>query len=130
MTTTFQEVIRIQRPYKCCSNGCSCCASCCGCCADLCIIESPPGVVVGSVVQRSSCLSYAFWIKDATGQIVFMVDGSGCICCGCSDKEFPIYTLNGVRVGAITKKFGGLAKELFTDADTFHVTCELFQPFL
>ncbi|EYB93793.1 hypothetical protein Y032_0178g634 [Ancylostoma ceylanicum] len=33
----------------------------------------------------------------------------------------PIYADDGTEIGTITKKFGGLLKELFTNADIFHV---------
>ena len=36
-------------------------------------------------------------------------------------------TANGEEVGKLKKQFSGMAKEVFTDADNFSVTCEYSQ---
>jgi hypothetical protein len=115
----------LRRPFKCCSNGCSFLADMFGCCADECTIESPPGNVIGRVVQRSTCCSTGFYVKDVRGQEIFRIEGPCCcLLLGCQDKEFTIKSMTGNEVGAITKKWGGCCREAFTDADVFQVKCE------
>ena len=47
---------------------------------------------------------------------------------GCCNLRIPFYIYKadndtpGAQVGSITKVWGGLAKEIFTDADTFECT--------
>lgn len=44
--------------------------------------------------------------------------------CKC-DVKFQVRSMNGVTIGRITKEWGGLVKEYFTDADTFNVAFPL-----
>lgn len=117
-----REVITLRRPFKCCGGTFSCLAGI-DCCAQECTIESPPGNVIGSVVQRPTCCSTGFHVKDADGRDIFRIEGPCCcLLIGCQDKEFPVVSMNGNHVGAITKKWGGCFREAFTDADVFRVT--------
>ncbi|CAB3407660.1 unnamed protein product [Caenorhabditis bovis] len=94
--------------------------------ANECAIVSTSIGHLGSVRQQFSCCSPGYDILDANGDLVFEICGP--CCCSmitCSDKDFNIKTMDGVVVGAITKKWGGCCKEAFTDADTFQVTFPL-----
>lgn len=46
----FKEIMRISREFKCCARRCNWCADI-DCCAHEILIESPPGVILGSVRQ-------------------------------------------------------------------------------
>ena len=73
------------------------------------------GRLVGAVQTRFKILGRLFDIEDATGQVVARIDG----------PLLHPWTFNVVRnemeVGKIVKRWSGLLKEGFTDADTFGV---------
>jgi uncharacterized protein YxjI len=78
-------------------------------------ITNPDGQVLGSVVRRFSWLRRIYHVLDAQGNELYQLFG-------------PIlhpWTFNvlrsGEEVGKITKKWSGLLKEAFTDADTFGI---------
>ncbi|CAB3407663.1 unnamed protein product [Caenorhabditis bovis] len=118
-----KEVLTVRRDFKCLSS--TYCAMCM-CCKTECTITSPSTGVVGSARQSFGCCSVNLDILDANGDAIFKIEGPCCLTLiSCSDKEFPIKTMDGVIVGAITQKWGGCCKEAFTDADTFQVTFPL-----
>lgn len=111
------DVIHLSRPLAC----DSCCFPCCLQSID---IQAPPGNIVGRVEQEWSILIPRFRVKDAAGNIVLRIEGPCCTmsCCG-SDVDFQVLSADGaVEVGKISKKWSGLAKELFTDADNFGIS--------
>ncbi|XP_063728262.1 phospholipid scramblase 1-like [Symsagittifera roscoffensis] len=116
-----QEVIKVQRDFKCCA-GFSWLAGC-ACCAYEVSVESPPGQLIGYVRQECSPWAPKFSIRDADGQKVLSVDGPCCVCQGawCCEQEFQVKTSDGEVIGKIAKQFSGLIKEYFTDADNFGV---------
>ncbi|XP_074653998.1 phospholipid scramblase 2-like isoform X2 [Tubulanus polymorphus] len=117
-----QEVIRIERPFKCCA-GVNCCAGA-ECCAMEITIESPPGTVVGFVQQECSCLEPRYSVMNASHDRVLEIVGPVCVCQGpcCGDVEFAVNSSDGsTQVGKISKQWTGLVKEYFTDADNFGV---------
>ncbi|MFC1890585.1 phospholipid scramblase-related protein [Thermodesulfobacteriota bacterium] len=71
------------------------------------------GRLVGAVQKRFKILGRLFDIEDAAGQVVARIDG----------PLLHPWTFNVVRnemeVGKIVKRWSGLLKEGFTDADTF-----------
>jgi len=73
------------------------------------------GRLVGAVQKRFKILGRLFDIEDASGQPVARIDG----------PLLHPWTFNVVRnemeVGKIVKRWSGLLKEGFTDADTFGV---------
>jgi len=110
-----QEVIHLQRPLRC--SEC-----CCPCCLQELEVTSPPGTVIGYIIQKWSILKPKFEICDANRTPVLLIEGPICRC-RCSDIEFKILGLDGVtQVGQITKQWMGFVKEMFTDADTFGIT--------
>lgn len=118
-----REVLRISRPFKCCGGGCYGICGGVDCCSFECIIEAPPGNVIGYLKQRGAFCASSFNIVDADNGVVLKTDGPCCcVMWGCSDVDFLVTTPNGTEVGAVTKRWGGCVKEAFTDADTFTVS--------
>ncbi len=73
-----QEVIRVERKLKCCGYAWFGCLSCCAMSLK---VESPPGVLTGSVEQVQSCLSPTYDVKDSKGDTVLKIKGPGCMQC-------------------------------------------------
>ncbi|CAB3408051.1 unnamed protein product [Caenorhabditis bovis] len=65
------------------------------------------------------CCSSDLQIRDMTGRTVLYITRTGCCCC---NNTFLVTDLRGVAIGKIHKNWGGLAKEMFTDADTFSIS--------
>jgi hypothetical protein len=54
---------------------------------------------------------------------VLRIKGPCCTCACCADVEFQVLSKDGeVEVGKISKKWSGLIKEYFTDADNFGIS--------
>lgn len=91
-------------------------------------IYSPPGNLIGVVFERCTVVHASLHVFDAMLPDMPLYEVSGpfitCSCFG-SDVDFPIYEYGKTEisqpVGTITKTWGGVMKELFTDADTFGV---------
>ena len=87
---------------------------------------APVGVLIGTVEQQWSILTPSFLIKNAAGESILKIEGPFCTFSICGDVEFTILTINGDNVvGKISKRWSGLVRELFTDADYFGVTFPL-----
>uniref|UniRef100_A0A0A9XAE0 Phospholipid scramblase n=1 Tax=Lygus hesperus TaxID=30085 RepID=A0A0A9XAE0_LYGHE len=110
------EVIHMYRPLA--------CQSCWfPCCLQTLEVSSPPGCVVGSVVQEWSLFCPKFSIKNAAGDTVLYIEGPLCTYSICGDVEFKVLALDETTVvGRISKQWSGLLREAFTDADFFGVT--------
>lgn len=108
-----REVLRLLRPLHC---GCSCCP--CG--LQEMEVQSPPGTTIGHVLQTWHPFLPKFSIQDADRHTVLRVVGP-CWTCGCgTDTNFEVKTPDESRsVGRISKQWGGLLREAFTDADDF-----------
>ncbi|CAB3408750.1 unnamed protein product [Caenorhabditis bovis] len=117
-----REVLTLRRDFKTAiAFGCGACA-CSRSCQNECTISSPSAGLLGTIRQRFECCQGDFVVMDSDGVEIFQIIGP--CCCqllSCSDKKFNIRTMNNGNIGAITKKWGGFARELFTDADTFSV---------
>ncbi|XP_059155850.1 phospholipid scramblase 2-like [Physella acuta] len=116
-----QTVITLTRPFKCCSCG-SCCA-----CEDMCQDEievTSNGYVLGSVRQNWACCSPLFSVMDQHQNPQFEIVGPVCTFTLFNKSiEFTVNrTQDGREIGAISKYRGNIAREMFTDADTFGVT--------
>ncbi|KAF0289884.1 Phospholipid scramblase 1 [Amphibalanus amphitrite] len=108
------EVLSLDRPLR-----CSCC--CCWCCLQELEVSSG-GVLLGTVTQEFSVFYPSFSIRGPDGDVRLQITGPcwGCGCC--SDIEFPVMSADGQRqVGLLTKRWGGIVKEAFTDSKTFSV---------
>ena len=85
-------------------------------------VQSPPGTVIGYVEQDCSFIYPWFSLKNADEETVLKIKGPLCACKCCWDVEFSILSADGSNeVGKISKKWSGLTKEYFTDADNFGV---------
>ncbi|MFA6318749.1 MAG: phospholipid scramblase-related protein, partial [Elusimicrobiota bacterium] len=79
-------------------------------------VEDGCGRPVGSIHRKFRWISRRFDILDPAGQLAAGVEAG----------FFRIWTFDlvdptGAKIGAITKKWGGLLKEVFSDADRFVV---------
>ncbi|XP_037088052.1 phospholipid scramblase 2-like [Pollicipes pollicipes] len=109
------EVLSMDRPLK-----CQCC--CCFCCLQE-LEVSAGGMPMGTVTQEWSVMKPSFSVRGPDGQVRLQIHGPCCVCKCCADVDFPVMSADGSRqVGTITKQWGGMTKEVFTDASTFGVT--------
>lgn len=111
------EVMRLQRPLKC--QGCPCAVQ------EL-AIEAPVGNHIGLMREVFTCFGINYEILNAAGDVVFKLTGPywETTCCPtcCNDISFPIFMSDGVtQVGSITKLYKGCGKEMWSNANTFHV---------
>ncbi|MEC4685739.1 MAG: phospholipid scramblase-related protein [Nitrospirota bacterium] len=74
------------------------------------------GTLLGSIQRRFSVLRRIYSVSDASGQEMFQLFGPIL-----HPWTFEIRK-NGIEYGKITKKWSGLLKEGFTDADNFGVS--------
>ena len=114
MDNQRMPVLRIKRPYQ--LEGC-------GCCGFVQKIEVFTGVgqLLGSVTEVWQCCGKKFSIKNAQDQIVFWLEGPVCTF-DFFDADFDLLTADGKhKLGAITRQFPGLMKEMFTKADVFGI---------
>lgn len=86
-------------------------------------VSSPPGTIVGVVEQKWSMLRPLFEIKNASGDVVLLIEGPFCTMSICGNVEFKVMTSDGEReIGKISKQWSGISREIFTDADLFGIT--------
>ncbi|XP_049270079.1 phospholipid scramblase 2-like [Rhipicephalus sanguineus] len=117
---TNTVVIHIVRPLR-----CSHC--CCFCCLQAVEVQAPPGTPIARIRQRWSICHPYFTIYSPEDEPALHVVGPICtesMPCKC-DVKFEVRSRDGVAIGAVTKEWGGLVKEYFTDADSFNVTFPL-----
>jgi uncharacterized protein YxjI len=82
-------------------------------------LARPDGSRVGSIQKRIRMGKARFTLADMTGQTVGEVRAQNW-----RAKDFDVRDLNGQRVANVTKKWRGLAREAFTDADTYVVNVQ------
>lgn len=100
---------------------CSC--FCGACCPDKITVSTPSGQLLGTVDEEFSLLNPLFSIKNAAGSTVLKIEGPICaMSCFGSSVVFQVQNMAGVAVGTISKEWGGIVREFFTDADTFHMS--------
>lgn len=115
--TSGKEILNFERPLRCTQIGC------CLCLPQELRIRTPDGRLLGTVLQNCAIFASKFTIKDATGKSVLKIHGPWLPCAfRCQGITFELRSLNGSRIGAISKEFGGIVREMFTDADTFGIT--------
>lgn len=122
---TGEEVITLSRDC--------CCMSCCGFCEDL-KVYSPAENLIGEITESiGSCTSPRYHIVDATlpDSPLYKITAPYCtFSCICNDVDFPVYetranTHDNPQIGMISKRWGGMFRELLTDIDTFGVNFPL-----
>ncbi|MFA6029143.1 MAG: phospholipid scramblase-related protein [Elusimicrobiota bacterium] len=82
-------------------------------------VEDAAGKPLGAIHRKFRLFGRRFEVHDAAGQLTGRVDAG----------FFRIWTFDlmdamGAKTGTITKKWGGLLKEAFTDSDRFVVALE------
>lgn len=112
------EVIHLNRDLR-------CTACCFPCCLQRLEVFSPPGQLIGAVVQEWSILTPKFRVENERGEAVFKIEGPCCTFSICGDVDFQVLSTNGIEVGKISKQWSGLLREAFTDADHFGITFPL-----
>ncbi len=78
-------------------------------------VEDGEGNPVGSLQRRFGILKRKFTVEDPSGQLLAQVEGPMF-----RPNTFMLYR-QGKEVGRITKQWSGIAREAFSDADTFRV---------
>lgn len=116
-----QEVMKIERKFKCCA-GCCCCIS--GyTCAHVINVEAPVGTLVGQVRQAHSLCTPLFDITDTQGQRLHQIVGPICPlqgpCCT-ADTNFRVVS-DSQEIGKVARVYSGCANECFTKANSFRV---------
>ncbi|XP_021968253.1 phospholipid scramblase 1 [Folsomia candida] len=111
-----QEVIHLTRPLA--------CGSCCfPCCLQSIQIFAGNGELLGTIEQVWTFWIPKYLVKNGNGEVVLKIEGPCCTCACCADVDFKILSVSGdIEVGRISKKWSGLLKEAFTDADNFGIT--------
>ena len=102
------------------------------------LVYSPPDNLIGTVSESCGIINPTYYLFDATAPDVplFEVRGPTFTCsCFCDDVDFPVIEKGNKRfggdkrVGFISKKWGGMAREILSTTDTFGVTFPLhFDP--
>jgi len=112
-----------QKPVMRLSRGLKCSHCCFPCCLQEVEVQAPVGTTIGYVTQDwSLCRSY-FTIHDAERNPVLKVKGPCYLRCKCfGDIPFEVLTLNGEKVGKVTKQWSGVVQEAMSDADNFGIT--------
>ena len=80
------------------------------------VIHGPNGNVIGTVQQKFALLKPSFKIFNAGGVQIAEISGDW------RAWNFVISDNNKIQIGAITKKWAGAVKELFTTADKYNVS--------
>ncbi len=78
-------------------------------------IQDGSGHKIGSLRRRFAILNRRFELEDSTGKLIAEIRGSLL-----RPHTFMIYK-NGEEIGRVTKKWSGIGKEMFTDADNFRL---------
>jgi hypothetical protein len=126
---TGSQIGKFVRPFRCPIGNCKLC------CKQEIIAQTASGSKLGSVRETCWICLPTFDIMDAQGNKNFVMHlptccGGMCInCCaeGCCNCKIPFYIYTAGKgdekkqVGKITKIWGGLTTELFSDADKFEL---------
>jgi uncharacterized protein YxjI len=80
------------------------------------IVHDASGQALGYFKSKFFSLGGGFWVHDMKDQTVAEIKGDW------KGWNFKFLNGQGGELGLVTKKWGGLAKELFTSADTYAVS--------
>ena len=80
------------------------------------LVATPQGITIGNIRRRFAIFSKKYDLCDDRG-VVFATVKSPIW----RIWKFPILDIHGNERGSISKKWGGILKEVFTDADQFFV---------
>ena len=87
-------------------------------------VQAPLGQVVATIERQFGFFIPSFHIKDPSGQVMFKVASSSSAFFGRFRVDFKIKSHlvdPPVEVGKISKQWGGLMKEFFTNMDIFGI---------
>ena len=82
-------------------------------------VTGPGGVELGSIAKRIRMGKARFTITDSSGSEMGEVRAENW-----RAKDFTIFDVGGNEIAQATKKWRGLATEMFTDADTYVVNVQ------
>jgi uncharacterized protein YxjI len=80
------------------------------------VVHDASGQAMGYFKSKLFSLGGGFWVHDMSDQVVAEIKGDW------KGWNFKFLNGQGGEIGLVTKKWGGLAKELFTSADTYAVS--------
>ena len=80
------------------------------------LIHDASGQALGYFKSKLFSLGGGFWVHDMKDQTIAEIKGDW------KGWNFKFLNPQGGEIGLVTKKWGGLAKELFTSADTYAVS--------
>jgi uncharacterized protein YxjI len=83
------------------------------------MVSRPGGTPVGSVRKRVRLGKARFTLQDVSRAAVGEVSAQNW-----RARDFVVSDASGQRVARVTKTWGGLAREVFTDADTYVIELE------
>ena len=81
-------------------------------------VQDGSGREIGSLRRQISIRGRRFTIEDAAGTVLAEIHGPFL-----RPNTFMVYK-QGEEIGRVTKQWSGIGREMFTDADTFHVEME------
>ena len=78
-------------------------------------VRDATGRVIGSFKSKLFTIGGGFYVYDASGNQSAEVKGNW------KGFTFQFLASDGRELGTVTKKWGGLMKEMFTSADSYHI---------
>lgn len=116
-----QPVFRLNRDFKCCKGVPICPFQYCRYFVS---VEDNTGQLLGYVSNLFYVFSPTFGIFNEEQELIYEIRGPFCpiqnVCCQ-GDIYMPVFDNSNVAVAVIAKEYAGLAKEIFTDADSYRV---------
>uniref|UniRef100_A0A3B4FEV9 Phospholipid scramblase n=1 Tax=Pundamilia nyererei TaxID=303518 RepID=A0A3B4FEV9_9CICH len=110
-----REVIHLIRPFRCSS-------CCCPCYLQEMEVQAPPGTTIGYVKQDWHPFLPKFSIQGANKETLMRLEGPCFACNCCGDVNFELKGKDGdTPIGRISRQWGGLLKETFTDTSNFGI---------
>ncbi|XP_078258934.1 phospholipid scramblase 1-like isoform X2 [Rhinoraja longicauda] len=110
-----QTVMHLVRPL-----GCQSCWF--PCCHHRMEVQAPPGTTIGFVVQEWNPCIPNLSIQNEMSETILKIKGPCCTFNCCGDVNFKVLSMDETNViGKISKKWSGLLREYFTDADNFGI---------
>lgn len=78
-------------------------------------VQDGSGQVIGSFKSKLFTIGGGFYVYDASGNQSAEVKGNW------KGFTFQFLASDGRELGTVTKKWGGMMKEMFTSADSYHI---------
>ncbi|XP_005113454.2 phospholipid scramblase 1-like [Aplysia californica] len=113
-----QPLMTLNRPWRCTPSLFWCCY------LQEMEIQSPPGVMQGTIKQIWTCWTPKYKVFDTQNRCAFTIVGDCCYCKCCTDVVFRVFEGDsdgeGTEIGQIIKHWGG-CREVFGGANDFSV---------